>query len=192
MARLVIGADEVGLGAVLGPVVAAAVVLPSKSPIEGLGDSKKIAHNRRVQLARTIMTEAPFWAITLSGVPLINKHGIARCHRDCMRVAVLVCREEYPEAEIILDGDRPIHELGHHRCIVKADTKIAAVSAASIIAKVHRDELVVRLASKYPRYDLENNKGYGTAKHLKALKEHGVTKHHRKDYAPVRRLIEGI
>lgn len=191
MARLTLGADEVGLGCLAGPVVAAAVVLPSnKSPIEGLVDSKSISHNRRVQLYRVILEEAPFWAIALSGVPLINRHGIARCHKDCIRAAVLMCREEYPEAEIILDGDRPIHELGHHTCIVKADTKIPSVSAASIIAKVHRDELMVKLASRYPRYDWENNKGYGTAKHLTALADHGVTKHHRKDYAPVRRLLE--
>ena len=190
MAKLIVGVDEVGLGCLAGPVVVAAVVFPEKkSPIDGLADSKALTHNRRSDLSSQIVDVAPFWAIALSGVPLINKHGIARCHRDCIQAAVHLCRQEYPDCEVILDGNKPVHQLGHHRCVVKADTKIPAVSAASIIAKVYRDNLMVKLARLYPRYDWENNKGYGTKAHVNALERYGVTKHHRRAYAPIRQLL---
>lgn len=189
MTGYLVGVDEVGLGCLAGPVVAAAVVLPNKSPIEGLADSKKLSHSRRVALSDLILAEAPHWAIALSGVVLIDKHGIRRCHHDCIRAAVRMCRLLYPDSEVILDGNVPVHKLGHHRCVVKGDEKIPAVSAASIIAKVYRDDLMVKLARRYPRYDWENNKGYGTKTHLAALEKYGVTKHHRKSYAPVRRLL---
>lgn len=187
---LIIGVDEVGLGCLAGPVVVAAVVFPEKkSPIDGLADSKALTHNRRVDLSKKILEEAPFWSIAISGVPLINRHGIAVCHRDCIRAAVHTCRQEYPECEVVLDGNRPVHQLGHHRCIVKADTSIPAVSAASIIAKVYRDGIMVKMARRYPRYGWESNKGYGTKVHIDALERYGVTKHHRKAYAPIRRLL---
>ena len=187
MSVAVIGVDEVGLGCLAGPVVAAAVVL--EGTIDGLADSKKLSHNKRVVLAAQIRKEALYWAIAQSSAKFINKTNIARCHKDCIRAAVRIVRCYYPDEELILDGDVFVKGIGDHKPIVKADGKIPSVSAASIIAKVHRDTLMVEMAANYPRYGWERNKGYGSKEHLDALEEYGVTDQHRKAYAPVRRAL---
>ena len=199
MSDFMIGIDEVGLGSLAGPVVAAAVVFPwtgvsnsgqLKSPVEGLNDSKKLTDNRRRVLRKLIMEEAPYWAISVADIELINKYGIKRCHHDCMGAVAKLCREHYPEAHITIDGVQPIKGVRNCKCEVRADGRVPTVSAASIIAKVFRDDLMIKLSSKHPRYAWASNKGYGSPEHMAALKRYGVTPYHRRHYAPVRRLID--
>jgi len=185
--RVSIGIDEVGVGALAGGVVAAVVVLDK--PIVGLRDSKKLSANRRATLAAKIQSTALYWAIAQSGAKLINRHGIARCHKDCIRAVATMVRQIYPDEEIILDGNTSVTGIGNHKPIVKADETVPAVSAASIIAKVHRDNFMIKLAESFPRYGWERNKGYGTQEHLQALETHGVTEQHRKGYKPVREVL---
>lgn len=200
MSDVVIGVDEVGLGSIAGPVVAAAVVFPDlgesnsgrvKSPIEGLNDSKKLTHNRRVFLCSKIVDECEYWVIAQSNAPNINRHGIVRCHQACIKAVVRISRQFHDKAKVILDGNTWVPGMGDHTPIVGADSKIPAVSAASIIAKVYRDNLMVNMATGHPRYKWENNKGYGTQEHIAALERYGITPQHRRKYAPVRRVLVG-
>lgn len=182
-----IGIDECGIGCLAGPVVAGAVVLGE--PISGLRDSKKLSSNRRVTLAAKILSSAQYWAIAQSSAKLINRNGIARCHKDCIRAVARMVRQLYPDEEIILDGNSSVTGIGRHKPIVKADATVPAVSAASIIAKVHRDNFMVKLAESFPRYGWERNKGYGTQEHIQALETYGVTEQHRRAYKPVREAL---
>lgn len=186
MSVAVIGVDEVGLGALSGPVVAAAVVL---NELDGLKDSKKLTEKSRILLSGKIMEAAPYWVIAQSNARTINRYGIAPCHMACIEAVVKIARRFHPDEEIIVDGNTSIIGIGEHTTMVKADETVPAVSAASIIAKVYRDNLMIDLAAEYPRYGWERNKGYGTQEHLRALDEHGVTKQHRKAYKPVRRAL---
>lgn len=185
--KVLIGIDECGIGCLAGPVVVGAVVLGE--PISGLRDSKKLSQNRRATLAAKIQSSALYWAIAQSGIKLINRHGIARCHKDCIRAVAKMVRQLYPDEEIILDGNTSVTGIGRHKPIVKADDTVPAVSAASIIAKVHRDNLMIKLAESFPRYGWERNKGYGTQEHIQAMEIHGVTEHHRRAYKPVREAL---
>lgn len=189
MPDLVIGVDEVGLGSLAGPVVVAAVVLGE--PIDGVTDSKKLTPNRRLSLSHVIKEKVPYWVIAQSDASSINRYGIAPCHKACIRAVVKIARCYHPSEEVILDGNTWIPGIGKHTLIVKADSSVPAVAAASIVAKVYRDDLMTKLASEHPRYGWERNKGYGTQEHIAALEEHGVTAHHRKKYAPVRRILVG-
>lgn len=185
--KIFIGIDEVGLGSLAGPIVAAAVVL--MDPIGGLRDSKKISENRRLAIAAEIKEKTPYWAIVHSSAKLINRYGISRCHKDCIRAVARIVRSQYPDEEIILDGNTYVDGVKNHTPIVKADETVPAVSAASIIAKVHRDSYMIKLAETFPRYGWERNKGYGTQEHIKALEIHGVTDQHRRAYKPVREAL---
>lgn len=184
---MIIGIDEAGIGALAGSVVVAAVILDE--PIYGLRDSKKISENRRFELAREIKQKAKYWIITGSNAKRINKEGISRCHKACIASVGNIAKALFPEARIILDGNTPVSWLNEHETMVKADDKIPEVSAASILAKTHRDELMYKLAERYPRYGWDRNKGYGTQEHLRALDKYGVTREHRRYYDPVRKAI---
>ena len=185
--RFVVGIDEVGRGPLAGPVVAAAVGFPQGAEIPPVNDSKKLSEERREALDAAIRA-VPGVRIAIAEIPVevIDQINILRATHKAMKEAA----EAIPEADYILVDGLPVPGLPRESCnIVKGDAKSASIAAASIVAKVYRDRLMVELDKLYPGYGLAENKGYGTAEHLRALKELGVTAIHRKSFAPVRDVI---
>ena len=187
--RLVCGVDEAGRGPLAGPVYAAAVILNPAWHIAGLVDSKVLSASRRLQLAKQIRLHALAWAIASASVAEIDAINILQASLLAMRRAV----EQLSVApcEVLVDGNQCPVICYPVRAIVKGDSKIAAISAASILAKTARDAEMLRLHRLYPNYGLDRHKGYPTAAHLAALERHGVSEIHRRSYAPIRKLIEG-
>ena len=185
--RFVVGIDEVGRGPLAGPVVAAAVGFPQGAVIPPVNDSKKLSEERREALDAAIRA-VPGVRIAIAEIPVevIDQINILRATHKAMKEAA----EAIPEADYILVDGLPVPGLPRESCnIVKGDAKSASIAAASIVAKVYRDRLMVELDKLYPGYGLAENKGYGTAEHLRALKELGVSAIHRKSFAPVRDVI---
>lgn len=182
--EVVAGIDEVGRGPLAGPVVAAAVVLPpGQLFIEGLNDSKVLSPKARERLAGEVKQAASAWAMGAASVKEIDRINIRMATILAMRRAL--AKLPQPPDHVLVDGN-PVPELGTpHDAIVKGDSISASIAAASILAKCARDHLMTQLSKRYPEYGWENNKGYGTAAHLKALEEHGPTGHHRRTFAPV-------
>jgi ribonuclease HII len=183
-AVLVAGVDEAGRGPLAGPVVAAAVILdPGKRRIRGLRDSKLLSPERREELAARIREHAISWAVGSADVGEIDTLNILWATMLAMRRAI----EALPVVphEALIDGDR-CPELGCPTfAIVKGDRDIAVISAASIIAKVTRDAMLIELDRAYPQYGFAQHKGYGTPEHLYALDRHGPCPIHRRSFAPV-------
>ena len=185
--RFVVGIDEVGRGPLAGPVVAAAVGFPQGVEIPPVNDSKKLSEEKREALDAAIRA-VPGVRIAIAEIPVevIDQINILRATHQAMKEAA----EAIPEADYILVDGLPVPGLPRESCnIVKGDAKSASIAAASIVAKVYRDRLMVELDKLYPGYGLAENKGYGTAEHLRALKELGVSAIHRKSFAPVRDVI---
>ena len=185
--RFVVGIDEVGRGPLAGPVVAAAVGFPQGAEIPPVNDSKKLSEEKREALDAAIRA-VPGVRIAIAEVPVeeIDRINILRATHLAMKRAA----EDIPEADYLLVDGLPVPGLPKESCnIIKGDARSASIAAASIIAKVYRDRLMVELDKQYPGYGLAENKGYGTALHLQALKELGVTPIHRKSFAPVRDII---
>lgn len=182
------GVDEVGRGAWLGPVVAAAVLLWPDAELElaqlGVTDSKKLSPKRRQMLVGEIRDRAIDCQIGVATVAEIDRLNILQASLLAMQRAVFQLN---PVPQLCLvDGNQRIPDLGiAQQTIVGGDRSSMAIAAASIVAKVWRDELIVQLAAEYPQYDLARNKGYGTAKHRLALQEYGITPEHRRSFRPV-------
>ncbi len=185
---LVAGVDEVGRGPLAGPVVAAAVILDPARFIVGLADSKKLSEARREALAPIIREQALAWALGRAEVEEIDAINILQASLLAMRRAVLALSVA-PEFALI-DGNRCPELPCPAEAVVKGDSRVAAISAASIIAKVARDHEMVALDAIYPGYGLAGHKGYPSPAHLAALQQLGVTPIHRRSFAPVRRLLE--
>ena len=182
------GVDEVGRGPLAGPVVAAAVVLDPERPIAGLADSKKLSEKRREQLADEIRNHALAWSLGRAEVEEIDDINILQASLLAMQRAVAGLQLA-PEL-VLIDGNRcPALEYPS-RAIVKGDSLVQAISAASIIAKVSRDREMRGLDAEFPGYGLASHKGYPSKKHLEALNSLGVTPVHRRSYAPVRRVLD--
>ncbi|OUL26303.1 ribonuclease HII [Nostoc sp. 106C] len=181
------GVDEVGRGALFGPVVAAAVILPARAWPElvaaKIQDSKKLSSSRRTQLAQQICALAIDWKIGFASTAEIDRINILQATLLAMKRAVLKLKVQ--PALCLIDGNQSIKDLLlPQQTIVKGDERSLNIASASIVAKVWRDELVLRLASKYPMYDITRNKGYGSQKHLLALQEYGPSPLHRKSFHP--------
>lgn len=185
----VAGVDEVGRGPLAGPVVAAAVILDPARPIEGLADSKKLSEAKREALAPLIRERALAWALGRAEVEEIDAINILHASLLAMRRAVLALHIA-PEFALI-DGNRCPELPCVSEAVVKGDSRVAAISAASIIAKVARDHEMIALDALYPGYGLAGHKGYPSPAHLAALERLGVTPIHRRSFAPVRRLLVG-
>jgi ribonuclease HII len=184
---LIAGVDEVGRGPLAGPVVAAAVILDPERPIAGLADSKQLSEKRREQLAEIIRERALAWCIARAEVEEIDSINILQASLLAMQRAV---RGLDPVAEFaLIDGNRCPELPCPARAVVKGDSRVAAISAASIIAKVARDREMVALDRVYPGYGLARHKGYPSRQHVEALQALGVTPIHRRSYAPVRRAL---
>ncbi|MEE8428966.1 MAG: ribonuclease HII [Gammaproteobacteria bacterium] len=186
-AELLAGVDEAGRGPLAGAVVAAAVILDPALPIEGLADSKKLAPKRRQQLAALIKAQAIAWAVGRAEVEEIDALNILQASLVAMQRAVSGLRIR-PQ-QILVDGPHCPAMPCPAKGVVRGDATVAAISAASIIAKVTRDEEMVLLDAKYPGYGLAQHKGYPSKAHIQALERLGVSPIHRKTYAPVRRLL---
>jgi len=184
---LVAGVDEAGRGPLAGPVVAAAVILDDLQPIAGLNDSKKLTEKRREKLYDEILAKALCCSIAEASVQEVDSLNILQATLLAMRRAVDGLRLK--PVKVLVDGNRlPVLEV-RAEAIVRGDALIPAISAASILAKVHRDRLCVRLHEQYPQYGFDRHKGYGTAEHLQALADHGPTPCHRISFAPVARSL---
>ena len=179
--------DEVGRGPLAGPVVAAAVVLRDAGP-EGLTDSKKLTAKRRAGLAHEIRERALSWSLGRAEVEEIDRMNILRASHLAMQRAVAALA--LPPEVVLVDGNLLPSFAVPAVAIVKGDARVPAISAASILAKVARDEEMTALAHEHPGYGFEQHKGYGTAAHLRALRELGPTPAHRRSFAPVRALLD--
>jgi len=182
--RLIAGIDEAGRGPLAGPIVAAAVILDETRPIDGLRDSKLLSALQRERLAEAIRSRALAWAVAEAAVAEIDHLNILRATFVAMARAVAAL-EVAPE-EAWVDGDRCPELPCPTRAIVGGDRDVAAISAASILAKTARDAMLLELDARYPLYGFAQNKGYSTKEHLAALARHGPCPEHRRSFEPVR------
>lgn len=186
---LVAGVDEAGRGPLAGPVVAAAVILDDLHPIAGLADSKKLTPARREKLYDEIRAKALCCSIAEASVEEIDQLNILQATMLAMRRAVMGLRLK--PVMVLIDGNRlPTLDI-QAEAIVKGDALVPAISAASILAKVHRDRWCVQVHEEFPQYGFAGHKGYGTAVHMAALREHGACVHHRRSFAPVAQNLRG-
>lgn len=179
--RLEAGCDEAGRGPLAGPVVAAAVILPEGYSNTVLNDSKQLTERQRERLRSEIEHEAVAWAVAVVEPEEIDRLNIlhASTHAMCMSVQQLATRPEF----LLIDGNRFYNETDiPYECIVKGDAKYMSIAAASILAKTHRDELMVQLHAQYPHYGWDRNKGYPTAEHFQAIEQYGPTPQHRRSF----------
>ncbi len=184
---LVAGVDEAGRGPLAGPVVAAAVILDELHPIEGLADSKKLTAARREKLYDEIRAKALCCSIAEATVEEIDELNILQATMLAMRRAVEGLRLK--PAKVLVDGNRlPVLDV-LAEAIVKGDAKVPAISAASILAKVHRDRWCAAYDREFPQYGFAAHKGYGTAEHIAALRLHGACPQHRRTFAPVTEVL---
>ncbi|PPC82398.1 MAG: ribonuclease HII [Methylotenera sp.] len=195
--HLICGVDEAGRGPLAGAVYAAAVILDPSKPILGLADSKKLSEKKRDALALEIKSHAFAWGIAHSTVEEIDTINILQASLLAMQRAIaLVMSSENVQASLTkmqllvqVDGNQCPKISLPCEAIVKGDTKVQAISAASILAKTARDAALYALDQQYPMYGFAQHKGYPTAAHIALLRQHGVSPVHRRSYAPVRALI---
>ena len=184
---LIGGIDEVGRGPLVGPVVAACVILPLNYQLEGLTDSKKLSEKKREQFYEILKKEALSIGVGIISAEKIDEVNIYEATKLAMQDAIKNCalKPEYLLIDAMkLDTSIPSNS------IIKGDSKSLSIAAASVIAKVTRDRMLIELDKKYPMYDFKHNKGYPTKKHLEAINQFGIIDLHRKSYAPVKEYLE--
>ncbi len=184
------GCDEAGRGCLAGPVAAAAVILPPDFDCEGLNDSKQLSAKKREELRTRIESGAAAWCVAMLSPGEIDEMNILNASIEAMHRALAGLR--LTPAHIIVDGNRfkPYGDIPY-TTVVKGDAKYAAIAAASILAKTHRDELMLKLAAECPGYAWEKNMGYPSKAHREALAALGLTPYHRKTYGPCKKILEG-
>ncbi|MDQ6629265.1 MAG: ribonuclease HII [Pseudomonadota bacterium] len=187
---LMAGVDEVGRGPLAGPVVAAAVILDDKRTIRGLNDSKLLQAEERERLDVEIRRKAVCFFIAEASVEEIDRINILRAALLAMRRAVEGLGQQ--PCIVLVDGNQRPELTMAVRTVVGGDAKVRAISAASIIAKVHRDRLLKALHDEHPQYGFDGHKGYSTPEHLAALRKHGACLHHRRSFAPVRDALDRL
>lgn len=188
--KYIAGVDEVGRGPLAGPVVAAAVILDPDRPIQGLADSKVLSEQKRDELAILIRERAIAWAVGRAEIEEIDQINILQASLLAMRRAVLELRPQ-PEYALI-DGNRCPRLPCPAEAIIKGDATIASISAASILAKVSRDQEMQQLDAHYPGYGFASHKGYPTKAHLEAISALGITPIHRRSFGPVKKYLQDI
>jgi ribonuclease HII len=186
--KLICGVDEAGRGPLAGPVYAAAVILDPQRPIRGLADSKVLSEKKRMDLAHKIKQRALAWAVASSSVAEIDRINILQASLLAMKRAVEALH--LLPHQVMVDGLHCPQIMIPSEAIVDGDSKMAAISAASILAKTARDEEMCRLHVLYPQYDFAKHKGYSTRDHLLRLQTHGACPEHRRSYAPVREVLK--
>ena len=187
--KLIGGIDEVGRGPLVGPVVAACVILPINYQLDGLTDSKKLSEKKREYFYDILIHDAISFGIGIIDEKKIDEVNIYEATKLAMYEAIKKCHIK-PEHVLIdamkLDLDIP------STSIIKGDAKSLSIAAASVIAKVTRDRMLIELDKKYPMYDFKHNKGYPTKKHLEAINKYGIIDEHRRSYAPVYEYLERV
>lgn len=189
-AKLIAGVDEVGRGPLVGAVVTAAVILDPERPITGLADSKKLSEKKRLLLAEEIKEKALAWSLGRAEATEIDQLNIlqATMLAMCRAVQGLHIQPDF----VLIDGNRiPVALNIAAQAVVKGDSLVAEISAASILAKVARDQEMLLLHQKYPQYGFDRHKGYPTKFHLEALEKYGILSEHRQSFAPVKKYIKG-
>lgn len=184
---VVCGVDEAGRGPLAGPVYAAAVILNKDMPIAGLADSKKLSESRRKKLALEIREHSLAWAVASASVDEIDEINILRASLLAMSRAIEALRVR--PHEVLVDGLHCPDTSILCRAIVRGDSSVPAISAASILAKTARDAMMMSLHEQYPQYGFDAHKGYPTVAHIAALRLHGVSPLHRKSFRPVMELL---
>ena len=185
---LVAGVDEVGRGPLAGSVVAAAVILHPDTTIAGLTDSKKLSEKKRIELEQIIKQQALCWSIAEATVAEIDEINILHASMLAMQRAVLTLKTR-PD-QVLVDGNREPDLPGYSvQAIIKGDLTEPSISAASILAKQHRDRMMLTLDEEFPEYQFARHKGYPTQLHRDLLKQHGVSPIHRRSFRPVRELL---
>ena len=184
--RIVAGVDEVGRGSLIGPVYAAAVILNKSINKKLLKDSKSLTKTKRELLSKYIKKNS-IWAIGKSSVKEIEKINILQASLLAMKRAIKKLKKK--PALVLIDGNK-LPEIKNYnlKSIIKGDQKIPSISAASIIAKVTRDKVITNLGKKFKGYHWDQNYGYGTKEHLNAIKNLGITGHHRKTFSPINKI----
>lgn len=184
--NLLAGVDEAGRGPLVGSVVAAAVILDPNNPIEGLNDSKKLSEKKREALYLEIINKASSYAIAEASAQEIDEYNILQATLLAMSRAVadLSVKPEF----VAVDGNRSPNLAMPCQAIIKGDSKVAAISAASILAKVSRDRQMKLLDQQFPQYGFAGHKGYPTKQHLAMIEAHGITTQHRKSFKPVAKI----
>ena len=185
--RLVAGVDEAGRGPLAGPVVAAAVILDRTVRIAGVADSKRLSARHREELDLEIRARASSFAVARVGVEVIDAVNILQATMQAMREAV--ARLDLPPDEVLVDGNRCPDLPCPARAVVRGDATVAAIGAASILAKVARDREMIEMDRRYPEYGFARHKGYGTRAHRDALLRFGPSPIHRTSFAPVRSAL---
>jgi ribonuclease HII len=184
--HLVAGIDEAGRGAWAGPVVAAAVIMPQENVIVDINDSKKLSPKKREKLFEDIMYSCVSYGVGMISSELIDEINILEATKKAMLMAVAQLKQT--PNYLLVDGNMTIASTIPNEGIIDGDAKSYAIAAASIIAKVTRDRLMVSLSKTFPEYYFEKHKGYGTKIHQEALKQNGILTIHRKSYAPIAKL----
>tara|TARA_Y100001954_G_C15642280_1_gene518291 strand:+ start:339 stop:899 length:561 start_codon:yes stop_codon:yes gene_type:complete len=184
--KIVAGVDEVGRGSLIGPVYAAAVILNKSIDKKILKDSKKLTKSKREILAKYIKNNS-IWAIGKATVKEIEKMNILQASLLAMKRAVINLKKK--PSLVLIDGNKlPDIKNLQLNSVIKGDQKIPSISAASIVAKVTRDKMISTLGKKFKGYYWDKNYGYGTKQHLKAIKNLGITSHHRKTFSPINKI----
>ena len=185
--KVIAGVDEVGRGSLIGPVYAAAVILNKSINKKLLRDSKSLTKDKREELDKYIK-ENSIWAIGQASTKEIEKINILYASLLAMKRAILKLNKK--PSLVLIDGNK-LPELKNYKLqyVINGDQKIPSISAASIIAKVSRDKFITKLSKQFNNYGWDTNSGYGTKQHLKAIKQFGITKHHRKTFLPIRDLL---
>lgn len=185
------GVDEVGRGPLIGPVVTACVVLPRNFQLEGLTDSKKLSEKKRNLFYSYIKEHAVACEIGMCSPDEIDVYNIYKATQIAMERAILKVREKINLEHVLIDA-MPLSLDIPTTSIIKGDAKSISIAAASVIAKVTRDEMMYTLDKEYPMYGFKNHKGYPTKKHLEAIYKYGLIEGYRKSYKPVKDIIEGV
>ena len=180
------GVDEVGRGCLAGPVVSSAVILKESVNLRILKDSKKISFKKRIEIAEHIKLNS-IYAIGMASVEEILKLNILQASLLSMKRAIDQLSVK-PEL-ILIDGNFAPKGITNFKTIINGDEKIKSISAASIVAKVYRDQLMIKLSEKFHNYAWERNFGYGTKAHIEGLKKFGITSHHRKSFKPIHKML---
>ena len=192
MQRIIIGLDEAGNGTWAGPLTAAVVVLTEDTMLNSVRDSKKMSENKREEAVDDIQQHALFWRIGFQTSARIDEDGIGYCWVSLMYSLASMARAKYPDAELIVDGNRFIAGIQEQTPIPKADDKYPCVRAASVLAKYAQCLWMDDYHIEYPEYGFDCHRGYGTKKHMAALKEHGPCRIHRKSYKPIQKIYSQL
>ena len=180
--HIVVGLDEVGRGAVAGPLAVGAVVLPDEPQIAGLNDSKQLTPEQREEIASIVKERALAWAVEYVEPAFIDENGMAASLRKAFAGALKQVEDHGVRADVVLIDGNPLHIDDREANVVKGDATSASIAAASIVAKVTRDALMRDLGDEWPEYDFGGNKGYGSPQHVGAIKKHGLSPVHRRSF----------